>query len=144
MHELVGEKGVLTLLLDDARKPDRIGGRLILVSYWEVHLMVIRCFESLVSISDTKDSLTEALELPYLEVCAQVFLKQLYVEKHPEQEELLYCKVCYMCVQIIILSSCSILLRLFIQSNWGTMVQESCFYIKLQTCSIYFAKTIFT
>jgi hypothetical protein len=104
MHELVGENGALTLLLGDGREPDRKGDGLTLVSSWEVHLTAIKCFESLVFIHDTKDSPAGGLQLPYLEVCAQVFLKQLYVEKHPEQEELLYCKVCCMSVQLVILS----------------------------------------
>ncbi|XP_021942024.1 HEAT repeat-containing protein 6 isoform X3 [Zootermopsis nevadensis] len=68
MHELVGENGALTFLLDDGRGPDRKGDRLILVSSWEVHLMTIKCFESLVFLPDTKGPPAGGLQLPYLEV----------------------------------------------------------------------------
>jgi hypothetical protein len=95
MLELVGENGALTLLLDHAKEPYKKGNGLILASPWEVHLMTIKCFESLAFMSDTKDPPAEGIKLPYLSAFAQVFLKQLYAERHPEQEELLYCKVCH-------------------------------------------------
>jgi hypothetical protein len=101
MDELIGKNGALTLLLHDGREANGKGDGLILVSSWEVHLMAIKCFESLVFIPDTRDCTGGGLQLPYLEICAQVFLKQLYVEKHPEQEELLYCKVCCMSVKFL-------------------------------------------
>lgn len=54
--------------------------------------MAVRCFESMVLPPDPP---VEGLKSPYLEACAQVFLRLLYAKKHPEQDELLHCKVCY-------------------------------------------------
>jgi hypothetical protein len=93
MDELTGANGALTLLLEYGNQPNRKKDGLILASPWEVHLMALECFESLVFPPDPP---AEQLQLQHLEACAQVFLKQLYSEKHPEQGDLVYCKVCCM------------------------------------------------
>jgi hypothetical protein len=104
MDELTGANGVLTLLMDYGNQPDRKKDGLILASPWEVHLMALECFESLVIPPDLP---AEQLQLPYLEACAQVFLKQLYSEKHPEQEDLVYCKVCWFFNTVLLASRSS-------------------------------------
>lgn len=87
----MGANGALTLLLDLVKDPKKKGEGLVLASPWEVHLMAVKCFEAMVLPSDPP---VEGLKSPYLEACGQVFLRQLYAKKHPEQDELLYCKVC--------------------------------------------------
>lgn len=88
---MIGANGALTSLLDLVKNPKRKGEGLVLASPWEVHLMAVKCFEALVLPSDPP---VGGLKSPYLEACGQVFLRQLYTKKHPEQDELLYCKVC--------------------------------------------------
>jgi hypothetical protein len=86
----MGANGALTLLLD-VKDSKRKGEGLVLASPWEVHLMAVKCFESMVLPPDPP---VQGLKSPYLEACGHVFLRQLYAKKHPEQDELLYCKVC--------------------------------------------------
>ena len=97
IHELLGPGGVLSSLVDQGLASNSKEEKVILTSPWEVQLMTTRCIESLTLTTGTKreDSQPDGLKMPHLQCCTQIFLKHLYAEKLPDQDEIVYCKVCY-------------------------------------------------
>nr|CAD7407400.1 unnamed protein product [Timema poppensis] len=94
VDSLLGDRGTLTSLLetgDEEVRPNQ------LAPPEEVRLFCVRCLEALTFPSDEEKT---SLEEPYLETCAQIFLKTLCQQKHlNNDDELSRCKLVISCLR---------------------------------------------
>ncbi|KAJ9596933.1 hypothetical protein L9F63_012058 [Diploptera punctata] len=95
IHQLLGPNGAFNSLLDQGLVKSTGGEKVTLASPWDIQLMIVRCVESLTFATDSKAENVppDKLKIDHIESCTKILLTHLYAEKHPDQDEIIYCKV---------------------------------------------------